>query len=153
MDVDHSCCVTWTVIDDVRLVLVCESIDFGPCSPVFSILVKFNGTMGEGSPYVGKGPEVDEAWHKISYDIGDQMITPEELKIIGMPESSLKVKHPQTGVEGYRVGLEVFHQLHCLNLLRQVTYKEYYTEIGNGNFASGDEELQMHTGKLVFSSN
>lgn len=101
--------------------------------------------MGEGSPYVGFGPEVDEAWHKISYDIGDQMITPEELKIIEMPESSLKVKHPKTGVEGYRVGLEVFHQLHCINLLRQVTYKDYYMKLGNGNFAEGKEALTMHT--------
>lgn len=24
--------------------------------------------MGEGSPYVGSGPEVDKAWHAISYD-------------------------------------------------------------------------------------
>jgi hypothetical protein len=30
--------------------------------------VKFNDTMGEHSPYVGKGPEVDKAWHAISYD-------------------------------------------------------------------------------------
>ena len=75
------------------------------------------------------------------------MITPEELKRIDMPESSLKVKHPETGVEGYRVGLEVFHQLHCINLLRQVTYKDYYMELGNGNFAGGEEELQIHTGK------
>ena len=107
--------------------------------------MKFNAST-EGSPYVGKGPEVDDAWHKISYDIGDQMITPEELKIIEMPESALKVNHPVTGVEGYRVGLEVFHQLHCLNLLRQVTYKDYYVSIGAGNFAAGDEDLQHHTG-------
>jgi hypothetical protein len=76
------------------------------------------------------------------------MITPDELKKIDMPESSLKVKHPVTGVEGYRVGLEVFHQLHCINLLRQVTYKDYYTELGNGNFAEGEEMLQIHTGKV-----
>jgi hypothetical protein len=75
------------------------------------------------------------------------MITPEELKKIHMPEDHLKVKHPETGVEGYRIGLEVFHQLHCINLLRQVTYKDYYTELGNGNFVAGDEELQMHTGR------
>jgi hypothetical protein len=74
------------------------------------------------------------------------MITPAELGKIDMPASSLKVKHPTTGVEGYRVGLEVFHQLHCVNLLRQVTYKDYYTKLGNGNFAGGQEELQMHTG-------
>jgi hypothetical protein len=24
--------------------------------------------MGVGSPFVGKGPEVDKAWHAISYD-------------------------------------------------------------------------------------
>ncbi|KAH7418596.1 hypothetical protein BKA64DRAFT_204128 [Cadophora sp. MPI-SDFR-AT-0126] len=107
--------------------------------------VKFNATMGEGSPYVGKGPEVDKAWHAISYDIGDQVITDEELEIIGMPKSHLRAKNPKTGVEGYRVGLEVFHQLHCINLLRQVTYKEHYMEVGNGNFAGTPEDLQMHT--------
>lgn len=64
-----------------------------------------------------------------------------------MPKTHLRAKHPKTGVEGYRVGLEVFHQLHCINLLRQVTYKDYYTELGNGNFAGGDEDLQMHTGE------
>ncbi|KAF2667143.1 hypothetical protein BT63DRAFT_427548 [Microthyrium microscopicum] len=107
--------------------------------------VKFNFTMGKKSPYTGKGPEVDKAWDALSYDIGDQMISPEELDIINMPKDSLKVKNPKTGVEGYRVGLEVFHQLHCINLLRQVTYKEYYTEIEIGNLAVSGEELQMHT--------
>ncbi len=66
-----------------------------------------------------------------------------------MPKTHLRAKHPKTGVEGYRVGLEVFHQLHCINLLRQVTYKDYYTKLGNGNFAGGDEELQMHTGMFA----
>jgi len=108
-------------------------------------VTRFNATMGEGSPYVGASPEVDAAWHAISYDIGDQVITDAEREIIGMPQDHLKAVNPKTGVEGYRVGLEVFHQLHCINLLRQVTYKEYYIEVGNGNFASGPEELKMHT--------
>jgi hypothetical protein len=30
--------------------------------------VKFNATMGEGSPYVGFGPDVDTAWNALSYD-------------------------------------------------------------------------------------
>jgi hypothetical protein len=126
--------------------------------------------MGEGSPYVGSGPEVDKAWHAISYDskhtfdtlsdlninrlaVGDQVITNEELDIIGMPKTHLRAIHPKTGVEGYRVGLEVFHQLHCINLLRQVTYKDYYTKLGNGNFAAGEEELQMHTGEFIQARN
>lgn len=74
------------------------------------------------------------------------MITEEELAIIDMPKSHLKVKHPKTGAEGYRVGLEVFHQLHCINMLRQATYKEHYIELG-GDFVNGDEpQLRMHLG-------
>jgi len=66
-----------------------------------------------------------------------------------MPKTHLRATNPKTGVEGYRVGLEVFHQLHCINLLRQVTYKDYYMKLGNGNFANGEEDLQMHTGKKI----
>ena len=66
-----------------------------------------------------------------------------------MPTSSLKAKHPKTGAEGYRVGLEVFHQLHCLNLLRQVSFKDHYMQLGNGNFAGGEEELRMHLGRVL----
>lgn len=75
------------------------------------------------------------------------MITQEELNKIAMPTSSLKVNDPKTGIGGYRVGLEVFHQLHCINLLRQVTYKDHYSNIGSGMLAAGEEELQKHTGK------
>jgi mycotoxin biosynthesis protein UstYa len=63
-----------------------------------------------------------------------------------MPETSLRAKNNKTGVDGYRVGLEVFHQLHCLNLLRQITFKDYYMDYGNGNFAEGEESLRMHAG-------
>lgn len=109
----------------------------------------FNATMGEGSPYVGASPEVDKAWNALSYDIGDQVITNEERELLGMPASHLKAIHPKTGVEGYRVGIEVFHQLHCVNLLRQVTYKEYYINLGtDGDFVEGLEKLQMHTGEF-----
>ncbi|KAH8603103.1 hypothetical protein B0O99DRAFT_605126 [Bisporella sp. PMI_857] len=105
--------------------------------------IQFNDTMGEGSPYVGYGPEVDKAWAAITYEVGDQMITDEERQILDMPESSLKVKHPKTGVEGYRVGLEVFHQLHCVNVLRQVAYRSWYQDLG-GEFEDGEEALTMH---------
>ncbi|KAL3417995.1 hypothetical protein PVAG01_11005 [Phlyctema vagabunda] len=100
--------------------------------------------MGEGSPYVGKGPEVDKAWNAISYDVGDQQIALADLKKIDMPESSLKYVDPKTGAVSVRVGLEVFHQLHCVNLLRQVTYRDWYEDI-SGEFAEGKEQLQMHT--------
>ena len=79
--------------------------------------------------------------------VGDQWIPKSDLAKLGMPEYSLKVDHPVTGEEGYRVGMEVFHHLHCLNLLRKVTYKEYYEPLG-GEFAAGQEALQHHTGEI-----
>ncbi|KAH0841043.1 hypothetical protein FOPE_06432 [Fonsecaea pedrosoi] len=110
--------------------------------------IKYNVTTS-GNRFVGAGPEVDEAWREISYDVGDQWISKSDIKHLGMPEWSLQVNHPETGEEGYRVGMEVFHQLHCINLLRRVTYKEYYEPLG-GEFGKGPEELQRHTGLFTF---
>ncbi|KAF2102138.1 hypothetical protein NA57DRAFT_35868 [Rhizodiscina lignyota] len=109
--------------------------------------VRFNITTKENR-FVGSGPAVDQAWREISYDVGDQWLSKTDLARLGMPETSVKVDHPQTGEEGYRVGMEVFHQLHCLNLLRRVTYKEYYEPLG-GEFAGGRKELQEHTDHCI----
>ena len=75
------------------------------------------------------------------------MISADELKKIDKPATVIKVTDPRTGIEGYRVGLEVFHQLHCLNLLRQTTYLDYYGSRG-GDFEEGIDGLRMHLGKL-----
>lgn len=96
--------------------------------------------------YVGYGPAVDQAWDYITYDVGDQMITPGELDRLGLDRNSLKIKDPKTGQEGYRAGMQVFHQLHCLNLLRQNTYKEYYSHQG-GDIAVEHADLRGHLGK------
>lgn len=73
------------------------------------------------------------------------MISAADLRKIDKPTTVLKVTDPRTGIEGYRVGLEVFHQLHCLNLLRQTTYIDYYGSTG-GDFAEGIDGLRMHLG-------
>ncbi|PTB35199.1 hypothetical protein M441DRAFT_84843 [Trichoderma asperellum CBS 433.97] len=109
--------------------------------------VRYNITT-KGNPFVGAGPEVDKAWREISYDMGDQWIPKHDISKLDMPETSLKVNHPITGEEGYRVGMEVFHHLHCLNLLRRVTYKDYYEPLG-GEFGHGPEALQAHTGIFI----
>jgi hypothetical protein len=106
----------------------------------------FNGSMGAQSPYLGASPESDAAWNRVTFDIGDQMISASELAAIDKPDTVLKVSDPKTGVEGYRIGLEVFHQLHCLNLLRKATQLEYYKPIG-GDFADPPEKLRGHLGE------
>lgn len=75
------------------------------------------------------------------------MISQAELERLGLDPTSIKWKHPTTGEEGYRVGIEVFHQLHCLNLLRMATWSEYYSqeEVG-GDVATDPEDLRGHIG-------
>lgn len=95
---------------------------------------------------MGTSNLTDEMWDLITGDIGDQMITPEEMKFIDKPLTSVKVTHPKTGKEGYRIGLEVFHQLHCLNLIRKDTYRDQYE--GKGDFKEKDEgKLRDHISK------
>jgi Mycotoxin biosynthesis protein UstYa len=105
----------------------------------------FNATQGKDSGYIGTSNETEEMWNWVTVDMGDQMITPEELKLVNKPETSVKVKDPKTGKEGYRIGLEVFHQLHCLNLIRKSTYRDHYK--GKGDFAEEDEvKIRNHLG-------
>jgi len=105
----------------------------------------FNATQGKDSGYIGTSNETEEMWNWVTVDMGDQMITTEELKLVNKPETSVKIKDPKTGKEGYRIGLEVFHQLHCLNLVRKSTYRDHYK--GKGDFAEEDDvKIRNHLG-------
>lgn len=77
------------------------------------------------------------------------MITEEEREKLGLSPDSLKIQNPRTGEWGYRAGVEVFHQLHCLNLLRQALYKDYYGQKdlgGDVGDADSLEDLLGHVG-------
>ena len=127
------------------------------------------------SPYVGKGPEVDEAWEQISRGkfpphptpnpshtqinhptnptfttVGDMSITLEEVNRLQLSPDSLKITDPKTGKVGYRAAIEVFHQLHCLNLLRQFSYKEYYATDG-GDIDAPAADVRGHVGESLLS--
>ncbi|KAK3356986.1 hypothetical protein B0T25DRAFT_566310 [Lasiosphaeria hispida] len=104
------------------------------------------------SPYAGYGPSVDKAWDYIANDIGDIMITEQERQKLGLSPDSLKIQDPRTGEWGYRAGVEVFHQLHCLNLLRQAVYRDYYgrKEVGGDvGDADGVEDLMGHVDHCI----
>lgn len=78
------------------------------------------------------------------------MISREEVDRLGLSPDSLKITDPKTGKVGYRAAIEVFHQLHCLNLLRQFTWKEYYANEG-GDISAGEEDVRHHVGMYMHS--
>ncbi|KAI9049771.1 hypothetical protein LZ554_005922 [Drepanopeziza brunnea f. sp. 'monogermtubi'] len=100
-------------------------------------------------PYIGKGPEVDAKWDYITNSIGDTMVSREEMIKMNLdPHGALEITDPATGKRGYRVAVEVFHQLHCLDLLRQANYKAYYSKLG-GDTAAPKHDLSRHTDHCI----
>ncbi|QPC80430.1 hypothetical protein HYE68_011182 [Fusarium pseudograminearum] len=125
-----------------------SSIPTFPYSPAAEVAdfhtVRYNITPEtKKTEFIGFGPDVDKAWDHVTYDVGDQMITRDELDNLGLDPSSLTIKDPKTGKTGYRVGIQVFHQLHCLNLLRQATHSDYYSHTG-GDIDVDPEDLRGH---------
>jgi hypothetical protein len=78
------------------------------------------------------------------------MVSMEDFPKLQKPVDALQVVDPKTGETGYRVGLEVFHQLHCLNLLRMSTYPDYYPKLWWSDTNDKPEKVRAHLGKLAF---
>lgn len=74
-------------------------------------------------------------------------ITPEVMKAINKSESNA-VKLPDGNYLG---ATEVFHQLHCLNLIRQHSYREYYDVDGRRppGLTDSPTTLRNHLGEIL----
>ena len=77
------------------------------------------------------------------------MISMEDFSKLQKPQDSLKVTDPQSGETGYRVGLEVFHQLQCLNMLRMSTYPEFFIKLPWSDTNDTPEVVRARLGKLA----
>ncbi|KAH8723663.1 hypothetical protein GQ44DRAFT_728511 [Phaeosphaeriaceae sp. PMI808] len=108
-----------------------EPVKFSLASPINS------------SKYVGITDDVENAWMDVAY-LPDQMVSVDDFPKLQMPDTAMKVTNPKTGETGYRVGLEVFHQLHCLNLLRMSTYPEYYPKLWWSDTNDKPERVRGH---------
>ena len=56
-------------------------------------------------------------------------LTEAEALKLGVSPNVVASKHPETGGQGYRAGVEVFYQLRCLDLLRQTARGIINTEV------------------------
>ncbi|PPQ98411.1 hypothetical protein CVT24_004090 [Panaeolus cyanescens] len=67
-------------------------------------------------------PEVDQAWDDL-YQFGTSRLTRDEA--MRLENATYRIPGDE---DHYVVQLDVFHQLHCLNLLRKSLYREYYSK-------------------------
>ncbi|KAK6379299.1 hypothetical protein LTS17_006217 [Exophiala oligosperma] len=90
--------------------------------------VKFNGSIDFRSAWKGSPrPELDALWNSVTHNITYFAISEDDLKQNGRGGFTEEtVRFPTQIGHGYIAGLEVFHHLHCLNILRKVSYAEYY---------------------------
>ncbi|KAF9005459.1 hypothetical protein BDQ17DRAFT_1540840 [Cyathus striatus] len=107
-------------------------------------VVAFNGSFMYPSEYRGPpNPGVDAAWNRITKNIHPIRLSEVERLKAGIPASLSHVKFQQEDGGGYMAALESNHQLHCLNMLRKYTYREYYEPIDQ-MFEAKAKELRSH---------
>ncbi|KAF3070827.1 hypothetical protein GL218_00216 [Daldinia childiae] len=105
---------------------------------------RFQGALEHRSIYKGTpNKELDAAWEEITH-MNNSGVNGEVIDRIG--KSRISVKYPESQGGQYDVGIEVFHHLHCLNILRQYTYKEYYFRPENRpkSFTDSEPVMRLH---------
>ncbi|KAG2134403.1 uncharacterized protein EDB93DRAFT_1254523 [Suillus bovinus] len=91
-------------------------------------IVRFNGTWDRPSPYRGSpSPDVEAAWDRVTADGRLMSITPEQLLAIGEEPAPFMAMCPEEYGGNYLATVEVIHQLHCINMVRQSTWGDHYT--------------------------
>ncbi|CRG87888.1 hypothetical protein PISL3812_04909 [Talaromyces islandicus] len=74
-------------------------------------------------------PEVDDAWDRISRQ-DSISLTADEIRRIGHdPATVWPAPKNEFGEDVYFGVIDVFHQIHCLNALRQTAFPKYYGDI------------------------
>lgn len=92
--------------------------------------VRFNGSIDLRSEWKGMPrPQLEASWNSVTYDVTNFPISRDDLEKNSRGEyKETTVRFPPDAGDGYMAGLEVFHHLHCLNMLRKVSYHEHYQD-------------------------
>ncbi|PQE07785.1 tat pathway signal sequence protein [Rutstroemia sp. NJR-2017a BVV2] len=90
---------------------------------VFYETVSINTPLDEKSLFTGEPrQELEDAWYDI-LKYQNIRVTKAELNAIN--RTSIPLNDAQGG---YLANLDVFHELHCLNVIREQVYREYYPD-------------------------
>ncbi|XXG93753.1 hypothetical protein Hte_000002 [Hypoxylon texense] len=109
---------------------------------------RFDGSFMTPNAFKGTpNPSIDEHWDSITYaDAAGGVISISEETLYAVNASakySVKLA-PEIG-GGYMASVEVLHQLHCLNMLRQATYEDYYKDKAEP-WKDSPQTLRYHLG-------
>ncbi|PLN86862.1 hypothetical protein BDW42DRAFT_546 [Aspergillus taichungensis] len=126
-----------------------------PYSPLLDIpdLIKYTDydlPLFFNEPSLFRGPptpEREKLWED-TWHMGVIDVPADKLGAMNKSHSGLTYKHvPSDFGKGYIAQVEVFHQLHCVHMLRQWAYKEYWTDQGlplPGGMSPDSEISKMH---------
>ncbi|PYI13245.1 hypothetical protein BO99DRAFT_485957 [Aspergillus violaceofuscus CBS 115571] len=125
-----------------------------PTDPPFTHLVeytdvRFQGSLFDTNPYKGfPNPHLDAAWGHITH-MAQLRISAADMPRLKKPLTQVKVAEAEG--DGYAGGIEVLHQLHCVNLVRQYTYYDYYSQLDNkpAEFRDSNETLRLHVDHCI----
>ncbi|KAL9115741.1 MAG: hypothetical protein Q9227_000109 [Pyrenula ochraceoflavens] len=112
---------------------------------------RFDGSFEAPNMYKGKpSPSIDAAWDDITYANGGVISVSADTIHAANASEEFSVKLSENvGGGGYMASVEVLHQLHCLNMLRQATYNDYYNDTAHmaDPWKDSSQVLRYHLGE------
>ncbi|OLN87595.1 hypothetical protein CCHL11_10099 [Colletotrichum chlorophyti] len=123
-------------------------------SPVHEVLeyedVQFDNAFWKPSPYKGKPtPDLEAKWKDLwyygSFDLPDMYLPALNKSADGIGGNGWA----RTKSGNLLAGLEVFHNLHCLNLMRQYAHRDEYDYSDDPAFHGSDELVRAHVDHCI----
>ncbi|KAG1875222.1 hypothetical protein C8R48DRAFT_769235 [Suillus tomentosus] len=112
-------------------------------------IVRFNGSWDRPSAYRGSPtPDLEAAWNRVTADGRLMSITLEELLKIGEEPAPFLARYPKEYGGDYLATVEVIHQLHCINMIRQSSWGDYYTAT-DSDFVQSPDRWRIHLDHCV----
>ena len=106
---------------------------------------RFDGRLRASHEFSARpSDEIDEMWDKITFAKGGLMrLSKDDVHRINASKYAAKYTDEMGG--GYMGTIEVFHGLHCLNMLRQASYMNHYLP-KKKEWRDDPETLRFHLG-------
>ncbi|KAH8897640.1 tat pathway signal sequence [Thozetella sp. PMI_491] len=105
----------------------------------YHTVVFSGGLRGDKSKFLGSSSEVDAQWDELYNQVLISQITAESAG--RLPNATTPFTNDTSH---YIVELDVFHQLHCLNMLRKLAYPEVYKiDLTSGSEEAADNIYHM----------